>query len=98
MRIFWPFLKKIFCQVPVREFFYTHIIHLTLIYLCTVNYVSTKSIFSYIQSIVPNFAVFFLNLKMTISVAQRSISQENAFKKANSRHLFFVKFRAQITL
>ena len=60
-----------------------------MIIFCTPHLVSTQSIFSKIQISFHNFAFFYR--KITYSVTQKSIFQENAFKKAKARRPFFCK-------
>ena len=69
-------------KVRIWRFFCTHVTHITVINFYPANFVSTKSIFSYKQISLLNFAFFSAKLD---SVTQRLVSQENAFKK--SKHL-----------
>ena len=62
--------------------------HMIVIICNTQHFVSTNSIFSWIQISLPNFAFF--NVKSP-SVTQRWVSQKNAFEKSKTLLPFLLK-------
>ena len=89
------FANNCLLKVWIWELFCTHFTHIAVIIFLTTNFVSTKSIFHYIQISLPNFGSF---SSKSPSVTQRSVSQENAFKKSKHHHLSFAKLKTQIIL
>ena len=81
------------CLIKVWEFFCTRGTHIIVIIFRTVNFVSIKSIFSYLQIFLPNFALF---RAKSPSVTQRSPSPDNGFKKSKHSTPFSLKLMAQI--
>ena len=64
-----------------------------MIIFSTANLVSIKSIFTSLPFSLPRFALFSAK---SPSVIERSVSQENAFKKSKDPSPFFTKLLAQI--
>ena len=62
------------------------VIHMIVINHRTPHFVSAKSIFSYIQISLPNFAFFTVK---SPSVTKRSVSEGSAFKKSKNPSGFF---------
>ena len=69
----------------IWEFFCTHVV---VVIFCTAIFVSTESNFSYFQISFPNFALFSAK---SPRVTERSVSQENAFKKSKYQSPFLHK-------
>ena len=81
-------------EVRIWEFFCTYVTHMTVKIFHTLNCIFLKSIFSYIYISLPNVACF-----SAISPSiNRSISQENAFKKRKHLLAFHRKPMAGISL
>ena len=81
-------LLKLRFLLSMWVFFCTYVMHIIVINHCTPHFVSTKSIFGYIQIFLTNFAYFTIK---SPSITQRSVSQENAFKKSKNPLAFCCK-------
>ena len=81
-----------------------NVTNIIVIIFLRANVVSIKSIFRYVQISLPNFAflffcfLFFFFSAKSHSVTQRSVSQENDFKKSEYLLFFFAKLQAQVNL
>ena len=77
----WYFVNNCLIQVWIWKFFCPCVIHIIVVTCSTAHFISTKSIFRYIQISLPNFAFFTIK---SPSITQWSVSQVNAFKKSKN--------------